>query len=60
MYLHPQKAITLRQPSPSPQITIQLGLDWTPIATVALLGVIDVLLVFVVVFLRKRSRKISA
>lgn len=41
----------------SPQITIQLGLDWVPIATVALLGVIAVLLVFVVVFLRKRVVK---
>ena len=41
----------------SPQIVIQLGIDWAPIATFVLLGVIAVLLVFVVVFLRKRSVK---
>lgn len=43
-------------PYPSgPQTVAFLGLDWLQVATVTLLGFIAVLLVFVVVFLRKRS-----
>ncbi len=42
---------------PSTQITIQLGIDWTPIAMVALLGVIAVLLVVTVVLLLMRRKK---
>jgi hypothetical protein len=40
-----------------PQTLTQMGLDWGQVATLALLGVIAVLLVFAVVFLRKRSAK---
>jgi hypothetical protein len=38
-----------------PQTVAFLGLDWLQVATVTLLGIIALLLVFVIVFLRKRS-----
>jgi hypothetical protein len=40
-----------------PQTLTQMGLDWGQVATFALLGVIAVLLVFAVVFLRRKSVK---
>lgn len=40
-----------------PQTVAFLGLDWIQVATLALLAIIAVLLIFVVVFLRKRSIK---
>lgn len=50
----PQNAISASNQSDSQAIAF-LGLDWLQVTTVALLGTIAVLLVFVVVFLRKRG-----
>ncbi len=41
----------------SAQITIQLGIDWSPLATVVLLGVVAVLLAVTVVLLLMRRKK---
>ncbi|MCW4003596.1 MAG: hypothetical protein NWE95_06775 [Candidatus Bathyarchaeota archaeon] len=51
-----QNPTTTPSPSDSPSVA-QSDLDWMQVTTVVLLGVIAVLLVFVVLYLRKRSIK---